>query len=324
MRIQIFVLSLGLTWVSSQVAKAQSPSTEDVDSTKAAVRFQQGVELYREGSYEGALAEFRKAYQLSPSYRVLYNIAQTQNALHDFVGASKSLAQYIAEGGFNIPAERRAQVEELSAMLKERIAHLEISTNVSGADIRVDDVSVGTSPLPRPVPVNVGTHKVSAFKAGSPETVRILTVAGREIVRVECHVIVTPAQAKLTPVSPPVPLLVKAPAPTPPSRAKLVISISTTAALAVGTGVMGYLALDAQKNLKNQVGIYPNTAANIDAARSKSQNYGYVTDALGAATLISGGLALYFALTHSSSPPAKTTEAVVLPTISGVGLRGNF
>jgi len=82
---------------------AQSKGTADEDSAKAAVRFQQAVELYREGSYEGALAEFRKAYQISPSYRVLYNIAQTQYALHDFVSAHRSLVQYMAEGRGEIP-----------------------------------------------------------------------------------------------------------------------------------------------------------------------------------------------------------------------------
>ena len=68
------------------------------------------------------MAEFRKAYQISPSYRVLYNIAQTQYALHDFVGAYKSLMQYMSEGGGEIPADRRTQVDEMLAKLEERIA----------------------------------------------------------------------------------------------------------------------------------------------------------------------------------------------------------
>src|SRR5512141_2517800 len=82
-------------------------ASEETDAAEAAARFQRGVDMYREGGYEGALAEFRKAYQIIPSYRVLYNIAQAQYALHDFVGAHKSLMQYVNEGGSEISTERR-------------------------------------------------------------------------------------------------------------------------------------------------------------------------------------------------------------------------
>lgn len=344
MRTQVFALSVGLTWLLiPQVTMAQSKDTADDDSAKAAVRFQQAVELYREGSYEGALAEFWKAYEISPSYRVLYNIAQTQHALHDFVGARKSLMQYMAEGRIEIPADRRAQVAEMLAKLEERIAQLQISTNVTGADIRVDGVSVGTSPLPEILPVNVGTHKVSAFKAGAPEAVRMVTVAGKESAKVELQIdesIVTSAERAPSVVSSSVrwtektkpraaSLTEKRQPSVAPGRTGLIVSLSTTAALAVGTGVFGYLALNAQNDLKDQVNTYPNTKDKIEDARTRSKNYGYVTDALGVATIISGGMALYFALSHSGvSPKSKSGETSqpisVVPTVGGMVLQGSF
>jgi hypothetical protein len=274
---------------------------------------------------------------------VLYNIAQTQYALHDFVDAHKSLMQYMAEGRGEIPADRRAQVDEMLAKLEERIAQLQISTNATGADIRVDGVSVGTSPLPGLVPVNGGTHKVSAFKAGAPEAVRMVTVAGRESVKVVLQIdesMVTSGErvpsavsrsVRLTEKTQPgdVSLIKKTQPPAAPGRTGLIVSLSTTAVLAVGTGVFGYLALRAQKDLKDQVNSYPNTRDNIEEARTKSKNYGYLTDALGAATVISGGVALYFVLSHSSVAPkpksGKTSEPIVVaPTVGGMVLQGSF
>lgn len=180
--------------------------------------------------------------------------------------------------------------------------------------------------------MNVGTRKVSATKAGSPEAVRLLTVAGREDLKVELRIDVpTVALAKVTPgtVSASTPLVAKAQAPVTSSRTGLAISLTTTATLAVATGVCGYLALHAQKDLKDQVSVYPNTRDNIENARVKSKNYGYVTDALGAATLVSGGVALYFALSHrGDSPermPAKAKKAIVVaPTFGGMVLAGSF
>jgi hypothetical protein len=335
MKTQVVALSLALACTVlfvPQATTAQAQPAEDADSAKASVRFQRAVELYREGSYEGALAEFSKAYEIRPSYLVLYNIAQTQYALHDFVGAYKSVMQYMSEGGSDIPADRRAQVDEMAAKLLGRMAHLQISTNVSGADIRIDEVSVGISPLPGPIPVNVGAHKVSAFKSGSQEVVRVLTVAGRENVKVDLEIEMSAvALARVAPGTalPSASITAKPQVPSAPSRAGLIVSLSTTAALAVGTGVFGYLALGAQKKLEDQVKTYPNTRNNIEDARTKSKNYGYITDALGGATILSGGVALYFAIRHSSDVAAfkssrTNSPIVVAPTVGGMVMEGHF
>ena len=333
MKTQIVALFVGLTWsFLPQITVAEPETTEDSDSAKAAIRFQRAVDLYREGSYEGALAEFQKAYQISPAYRVLYNIAQAQNALHDFVGAYKTLIQYLTEGGSEIPVDRRAQVAEMSARLQERIAHVQISTNLPGADIRVDDVAVGTSPLPGPVSVNVGTRRVSASKAGSPEAVRLVTVAGRESVKVELLIdepIVASARLAPSKESQPAPLLATSQPQAASGRTGLIVSLCATAALGVGTGVFGYLALGAQKDLNDQVNTYPNTRSKIEDARSKSKHDAYVTDALGAATLVSGGVALYFALSHRRDSPTagsgrSKSPIVVAPTVGGMVVEGSF
>jgi hypothetical protein len=173
---------------------------------------------------------------------------------------------------------------------------------------------------------------VSAWKAGSSEAVRVLTVAGRESVKVELQLNVPLAgSANLTPNAgaSSAPWVAKTQTPTVPSRAGLIVSVSTTAALAVATGVFGYLALGAQKKLNDQLDVYPNTRSNIEDARTKSKNYGYVTDALGCATIISGGVALYVALSHrgdSSAPKTKkANESIVLaPTVGGMVLQGGF
>jgi len=331
MKTKVFALAVGLAWLSvSQVAVAQG--SQDPDSAKAASRFQQAVELYREGSFEGALAEFRKAYQLSPSYRVLYNIAQTQYALHDFVGAYKSLTQYVNEGRGEIPADRRVQVDDMSAKLSERIAQLHIATNVEGAEIRVDDVTVGTSPLSELVPVNVGARRVTVHRAGSPVAARVVTVAGKEKLRVDITVDepmpadptikLAPRPAVTTGTNPDLTVGAKARVKSPPSHLGLIVSVATTGALAIGTGVFGYLALTAQADFKDQLNKYPNTAANIEDARSKSKQFAHITDGFGAATLLSAGVAVYFLITDYPGSPKNTVA--LSPSLGGMVLHGSF
>src|SRR4051794_6696164 len=63
---------------TTKAAAAASPSDGSrADSTdpkeEAIARFKRGLELHGEGDFSAALIEFRKAYELAPQYRVLYN-----------------------------------------------------------------------------------------------------------------------------------------------------------------------------------------------------------------------------------------------------------
>src|SRR5512145_1254691 len=59
---------------------ASNPQSSESGSAveEASQRFQRAVKLYRERSFDAALAEFNRAYELSPDYRVLYNLGQVQ------------------------------------------------------------------------------------------------------------------------------------------------------------------------------------------------------------------------------------------------------
>jgi len=104
MKMQVFALSVGLTWLLiPQVTMAQSKGTADEDSAKAAVRFQQAVEFVPRGQLRGRAGRISESLPNQSVLRVLYNIAQTQYALHDFVSAHRSLVQYMAEGRGEIP-----------------------------------------------------------------------------------------------------------------------------------------------------------------------------------------------------------------------------
>jgi len=179
MRLALALLLL----LAAAPARAAEPNPRALD--EARTRFQAGVQLFHEGSFDAALAEFRKAYSLAPSYRVLYNIAQVQFELHDHVEALKTFRQYLQEGGADIPPDRRAQVEGEVQKLERRVSLVEIVVDVDGAQILLDDVPVGTSPLRLPVMVNAGNRRITATKPGRVTTARALTVAGGDRVTVE-------------------------------------------------------------------------------------------------------------------------------------------
>jgi hypothetical protein len=302
-----------------------APSERSIEEARA--RFQKGVQLYREGSFEGALAEFRRAYQLAPSYRILYNVGQVQFELHDYVEAQKALRQYLLEGANEIPADRRAQVEADIQKLEGRVAYLDISTNVEGAQVTIDDVPVGTSPLRSAVLVNAGPRRVAVSKPGHGATARNLTVAGGDRVKVALDMAEAPASRPPTDTVPIKRPPARSDAVPSPNRTAVWIGVVATGAFAVGTGACALLARDAKNEFDLELGRYPTTRERIDDARTRLRLYAGITDGLGAATIVSGGVTLLLALSGggTKAPPQQGQPTIrVAPRVGGISVMGDF
>ncbi|HUJ57598.1 MAG TPA: hypothetical protein VLX92_03885 [Kofleriaceae bacterium] len=167
-------LNLGLAvLLAASIAHAQAP-TDD-----ARTHFNRGTELYDANNFRGALVEFQRAYELAPNYRLLYNIGQVDLELQDYAAALTALTRYLREGGPDVPRDRLQQVNQDIERLKGRVGTVTVQT-VAGAEVLVDDASVGYAPLPDPIPVNAGRHKFTVHAAGRDPVTRVIDVAGLE------------------------------------------------------------------------------------------------------------------------------------------------
>jgi tetratricopeptide (TPR) repeat protein len=297
---------------------------------EARSRFQRGVQLFREGSFEAALAEFRRAYLIAPSYRLLYNIAQVEFEQKDYVEAIKSFRRYLSEGAGDIPSERRSQVEREIQKLEARIAYLEVATNLDGAQIFVDDVEVGHSPLRAAISVNAGPRRVAVSKEGYGAVARVVSVAGGDRLKVELDLAETnrlrttadPGTKKVSVVPKAEPVRASA------GQSATFVGLAATGVFAVGTGVFALLAFDAKKDFDAELERFPTSRVEIDDARSRLRTYAAVTDGLAAATLVAGGMTLVLALSggsaKSSAQQGTSTTIRVAPRMGGVTLSGTF
>jgi hypothetical protein len=299
-------------------ARAADPAVEE-----ARIRFQRGVQLFHEGSFEAALAEFRKAYQVAPSYRLLYNIGQVHYELHDYVGALKSFRQYLGDGSVEVAPERRTQVQAEIRKLEGLCGYLQVTAQPEGADILVDDVPVGIAPLGGPVLVNAGLRRVTATKAGRAAPVRSITVAGGERVQVALQVPESPAMAT-TPLR----------LPAAHSRARtgeqigVWLGVAATGMLALTAGGFAFATQQAKHNFDGELNTFPSSRDRIEYFRTRMTSLATVTDALAAGALVVGGLTVTLALTHrdEEQPAARpaTRPLAVHFSPAGVSLDGGF
>src|SRR5215831_6647263 len=172
---------LGLLLVTSLARGAAAQDRVEVQR-EASKHFQRGVALYGEADYGGALVEFKRASELSPNPTVLFNIGQTEYQMRDYAAALKTFERYLAEAPAN--ATNRSEVENAVKVLRSRVGRLTVTTDPAGADVSIDDVSVGKTPFAKPVLVGVGRVKVVASIPGRAVATRYVDVAADDDVSV--------------------------------------------------------------------------------------------------------------------------------------------
>jgi tetratricopeptide (TPR) repeat protein len=311
--------------LSGGAALVTSPVEARADAaTEASEHFQRGVEFSKDGDFEAALVEFKRAYELSPNYRVLFNLGQTSRELRDYAGALKSFEEYLRQGGNDAP--KRDKVEQWISELKGKVASINVKVTPAGAEVLVDDVSVGQAPLKGPVVVNAGKRKVSATLSGYTPLQKYVDLAGTDTKSVEIE---------LAPVGAPqggkdkgsgggdtgsVPPRKSSPAPW--------IALAGTGAAAVLTGVFGGLALSSKSDLQKALDTFPGNAKDIEAKRSKTRTFAATADVMGGITGAGAVVTIVLFATQPKGEAQKDKKAFIAPTL-GIGpgslqLSGSF
>jgi tetratricopeptide (TPR) repeat protein len=324
MRIQpVVVMILSFLAIAAPGAAQDSAETDaEHVNVLARTHFDRGVEHYSEGNYEAALAEFQRSHELLPTYKLLFNLAQVQIERRDYAAAFELFTDYLRSGGPAIAPERASAVEQELARLKQRIAELDLDVDVQGAQIFVNAVPVGTSPLAEPVRVNVGSIFVRVEKAGHSTFEQRLSVAGTDKRRL------TVMLQPLTAPSPPQPPVRLALAPsrelnTTPNMTPCWISLGAALVLGGATATFGALTLSAHQHQDQQLARYPGRPNELDAARGRLQTFAALTDVFAAASLTAGIVGLYF-LWSPPERPADRAKLRLTATPAGVTLGGAF
>ncbi len=170
-------LALALIGAAPSLAHAQeAPSAEA--RAEARSHFERGTDLYNEGRLDAALAEFQRAYEVSPAYPVLYNVGRVHAELGHPVEASRAFAQYLSEGGDTIAAARRREVEALLATQLARVGRVRVESNVAGSVVSIDGADVATTPLAEPLEVGAGHHTVGLRAPGYESATLAVDLAG--------------------------------------------------------------------------------------------------------------------------------------------------
>jgi len=127
---------------------------------------ERGAALFQHGDFRAALTEFEAAYRLTRSFKVLVHIGITQSRLARYPEALATLDRYLKEGGASVPPELRARAESELKAIRAIVARVTLSVEGGPAELFVDGVRVGRSPLPAPLVLSPGVRLLRASRAG--------------------------------------------------------------------------------------------------------------------------------------------------------------
>ncbi|MFO0614056.1 MAG: hypothetical protein U0414_15795 [Polyangiaceae bacterium] len=262
------------------------------------------LELDEAGKFSEALAEFQRAYDLSPSFRILYNVARTARLTQDFARSLTTYRRFLREGGADVDPPQRTiaeqQITELTALVGWVIVSGRSGTGVSFDRGATETLSV------EPQAVNPGPHVVRA-ELGADSVERAFTVRAGETTRVDVSIDPVPKMLPTTPE---------------PFRFPSVVTVAawvTTGLFTGATVATGTAALALSSDLSDDVYVGPaSTPAPGSPIASKAGRVDQLTTAtnvlLGLA-VASGAAAIAFSMIDGLAAPDADAKENPTPTV---------
>ena len=334
------VIALTLVVLGRVVHAQPTPGHTEGAKDRAAALMKDAARAYQGRDYGTALTRFQEAYAVFPSPRILFNLGQSYEQLGRYVEATESFQRFLASDD-HAPGRARAEAQRSLEAMRDRVARVEVVSNVAGAEVSIDGQPHGMTPLPRAVVVAVGSHQVSVRKAGAEPFDRRIDAVGGTMARVDAQLRLLPAAEPVAAVAPPSPAADAGPLSAAPPRAVPAapapaetmaatpadapapasssawrtagLGLAIAAPALIGTGV--YFGIQARNEAKAiaghcQMGCAGKDILAADRAGRQNQTVQWVLIGTGAAAL-AGGAALFF---FSGSPAAPA------PVSLGIGV----
>ncbi|MCP4680367.1 MAG: tetratricopeptide repeat protein [Deltaproteobacteria bacterium] len=140
--------------------------------------FEAGKSAFAKKQFSEAAESFREAKRLKPSWKLHYNIGQSEAAAKRYGLALEAFEKYLAGGGDEIEQSRQEEVREEIVRLRGMVGFLDVIA-LEGAVVSIDGVLRGTAPLKGELPVaSSKIHVVVALVDGEVVAQQEIQVSG--------------------------------------------------------------------------------------------------------------------------------------------------
>jgi hypothetical protein len=326
-------LALAVSVASSATAQSQPGPTGADAAQQADDHFLKGKAFMKAGNTRGAYEEYKAAWGLRKTYDTAANLGNVELQLGMPRDAAEHMAyalrSYAVTGTTPDKLERMKQV---FAQARAQVGGITVKVSVDGAEVFVDDRSVGRSPIADELFVDPGSHVVTAQLQGfDPARTSVAVDKGGS----------QAATLTLTRTAAPPPTSTGQPPPLPARPNKIVLvtgGVTAGAAVVIGAVLLGVAAAKGstvsslQAQVQQEGGCASATAGanctDLSSALTSKRTLGNT----GLWTLVAGGgvgaaTLVYGLVGGAKAPPPKSGLRVLpVPAPGGGGLvvQGTF
>jgi PEGA domain len=141
-------------------------SLSDSLSGEAKEAYEAGKLLFVNQIYDGASVKFERAYELSRDPRLKWNMASCARAQNKFGKAYRLVGEYQRESEGKLNEEETKAAQSLRAALELVLVPIVISVSQPGAQVTLQDESLGVTPIAEAVRVEPGVRRLIVTKEG--------------------------------------------------------------------------------------------------------------------------------------------------------------
>lgn len=145
-----------------------------------------------------AARSYDAANKAAPSDAALDGLANAQYSGGQLGEAHASYTEWLAKYGAKASAAKKRTAETRLKELEGKTAPVTIVVNEAGAAVSIDDRPVGTSPLPAPVRLGTGAHKLRITKDGFAPFEQSPQVADGSPMTVQAQLVSSAAKGRVT------------------------------------------------------------------------------------------------------------------------------
>lgn len=154
-------LATVMLWALPSLA---APLSESLTGS-AKIDYEAGRILYADGDYSGAALKWDVAYKTSGDARLLWNVAAARKAERKYADVDRLVKQYLKEARELTQADR-AEAQQLLTTIQAFLADITLQVNEEGAQVSIDGVVVGSTPLAEALRLDIGQHVIAVTKPG--------------------------------------------------------------------------------------------------------------------------------------------------------------
>ncbi len=326
-----------------------SAAVEAQPSPEARQQFQLGVSLLQDPDgprYEDAFKAFLRAYQITPSWKILGNLGLSALKLERYTDGIEAYERYLAEGGQSLDAAERQQIEKDLSIMKGTSGTLTLivtgaskvrledtrARSVGGPVINLYDVPHGGRIV---LELAAGAHSLAVSGEGKSASLKLDVAAGESAEHTLELTSTAPSAAPVTSNRVEATRVeATGPEEAPPSSTLrttgLIVGGVGVAAL-IGGGVTAMLGMSKKSDLDarcpNDECPYgsPEEKASIESDQDSLRTFGALTTALlaGGGVLTAAGVTLFVVGGPSESERVSVSPAFG-PGVAGLSAQGAF